>query len=52
MNLIGWGGRKDVGVERISPNLKNQNKATLCERESELSGLTCSKSGCVCDTNA
>lgn len=27
MNLIGWGGRKDVGAERISPNLKNQNKA-------------------------
>lgn len=30
--------------------LKTKIKQTLCERESELSGLTCSKSGCVCVT--
>lgn len=27
MNLIWWGGMKDVEAERIWPNLKNQNKA-------------------------
>lgn len=47
MNLIWWGGRKDVGAERIWPNLKTKIKQTLCERESELLLLTCSKLGCV-----